>query len=274
MSAWSALVAEALDLPASAPAAPARAGRGRPVVSGLSVRPGEVTARVRGGGSDGGEGSPAGDVHEASLIRTAAPEPEWERVCAALASQPVFRARILAGELPVAAARVFALLGWDLVPAGWDAVVATCSCEEWRSRCAHLDAVAAALGAQADRDPFALTRWLGRDRRALVAQVRAYSPGSTQGLSAEEETFRHNPESREGEGPDPAPSSSPEDGARASGAAPRTAPDADPASAAVFWSAPATPVPAGPPGGAGERVRASAPGLVADALPRFDALGG
>ncbi|XKK39496.1 hypothetical protein HFP72_00430 [Nocardiopsis sp. ARC36] len=155
MSAWSELLSESLGVPAGAASA----------VERLSVRPGEVAGRVRAGGG-------RGSVHEVSLIRPVPPEPERERVCAALASQPVFRARILAEELPVAADRVFALLGWDLVPRSWDALVATCSCEAWESRCAHLDAVAAALGAEADRDPFALTRWLGLDRRALVARVR------------------------------------------------------------------------------------------------------
>jgi len=174
----------------------------------------------------------------------------------------VFRARILAEELPVAADRVFALLGWALVPRSWDALVATCSCERWESRCAHLDAVVAALGTEADRDPFALTRWLGRDRRALVARVRSLSPTATKGLSAIEETFFENgaEASYGGADRDTSPSSHP---------FPQPPPDAAGDSAAVFWSAPALPPPPVPPGGAGERVRASAPGLVADELPGF-----
>jgi hypothetical protein len=241
MSAWSELLSESLGAPAGAASA----------VERLSVRPGEVAARVRAGGG-------RGSVHEVSLIRPVPPEPERERVCAALASQPVFRARILAEELPVAADRVFALLGWDLVPRSWDALVATCSCEVWESRCAHLDAVAAALGAEADRDPFALTRWLGLDRRALVARVRTLSPAAAQGPAAPEEAVS-------GGGAE-----APQDVLGGTGQpSPPAPPDAAATSAAVFWSAPAIPAPPTPPGGTGERVRASAPGLVADELPGF-----
>jgi uncharacterized Zn finger protein len=188
-----------------------------------------------------------------SLIRTVPPEAEWERLCAALASQPVFRARILSGELPVAAARVFSLLGWDLVPRGWDALVATCSCDRWDARCAHLAAAVAELGTEADRDPFALTRWLGRERRALVAQVKALSTVAAKGFPGADATFGKN----DGEAAlDTASSPSP----------PGTA---APGSAADFWSAPPLPAPPRPPEGSGERVRAAAPGLVADDLPGF-----
>ena len=255
MSTWSELLAESLGVPAGAPGS----GPGA-AVERLSVRPGEVAARVRDAGGRGG-------AHEVSLIRPVPPEAEWERVCAALASQPVFRARILAEDLPVAVDRVFALLGWDLVPRGWDPLVATCSCERWESRCAHLDAVVAALGAEADRDPFALTRWLGCDRRALVARVRTLSPTAANGLPATGETFL-------GNGAEASVGVRGRDGSPAAGTYrrlfPLPSPDAADSSAAVFWSAPAVPSPPVPPGGAGERVRASAPGLVADEVPGFD----
>ncbi|MFD6951578.1 hypothetical protein A6A08_17320 [Nocardiopsis sp. TSRI0078] len=235
MSTWSSLFAEALGEP----------GRtsGAVRVERLAVRPGEVAGRVRGPG-----------VHEVSLIRTVVPEAEWERLCAALASQPVFRARVLAGELPVAAARVFSLLGWDLVPRGWDDLVATCSCDRWDSRCAHLAAAVAELGAEADRDPFALTRWLGRERRALMAQVRAFSTTAAKGPSGEEATFGENGDASAFEIGTESPS--PPDAAA-------------PSSAAAFWAAPSLPDPPSPPDGAGERVRAAAPGVMADDLPGF-----
>ncbi|NYH55004.1 putative Zn finger protein [Nocardiopsis arvandica] len=234
MSTWSSLVTGALGGPGRAP--------GAVRVERLTVRPGEVAGRVRGPG-----------VHEVSLIRTVVPEAEWERLCAALASQPVFRARVLAGELPVAAAEVFSLLGWDLVPRGWDDLVATCSCDRWDSRCAHLAAAVAELGAEADRDPFALTRWLGRERRALMAQVRALSATAAKGSSVEETTFGENGD----------------DAVFETDTAPPSPPGAAPSSAAAFWSSPPLPAPPSPPDGAGERVRAAAPGAVVDDLPGF-----
>lgn len=203
-------------------------------VERLSVRPGEVTARVGG--------------FEVSLIRAVPEDALWDRVCAALASQEVFRARVLAGELPVPAARVCAMFGVDLVPRGWEALVATCSCDRWEGVCAHLRAAAAALGAQADRDPFTLTRWAGADKGALRTRVMAAR--RIKGPSAPEETARDN-----------ASEAIIEDAADTA--------DRAPDSAAAFWSAPSLPGPVEIPPGSGDRVRAAAPGTLADELPPF-----
>lgn len=223
-------------------------GSGGGAVERIAVRHGEVLARVR--------------EHEVSLIRTVWPDQEWVRVCAALASQPLFRARVLCGELPEAAAEVFALLGLDLVPRGWGHLVATCSCDSWEGRCLHLSATAAALGAEADRDPFALTRWAGRERRALVELVRDL-PSGTKGPSAYEAAFgddHHTALSEEHPGA----------GNDVFSAPARTA---VPLSPVAFWSAPEPPPPPRLPDGAGDRVRASSPGHVADHLPGFDRSG-
>ncbi|CAL9360707.1 hypothetical protein SUDANB121_00668 [Nocardiopsis dassonvillei] len=203
-------------------------------VERLAVRPGEVTARVGG--------------FEVSLIRTVPEDARWERVCAALASQEVFRARVLAGELPPAAARVCAMFGVDLVPRGWEALVATCSCDRWDAVCAHLRTTAAALGAGADRDPFSLTRWAGLDKGALRTRVMA--AGRIKGPSVPEETARDN-----------ASEAIIEDAADPAGHAPD--------SAAVFWSAPSLPGAVDIPSGSGDRVRAAAPGALADEIPPF-----
>ncbi|WP_304454884.1 hypothetical protein [Nocardiopsis sp. YSL2] len=226
---WSALLEQALGA-STGPAVPAPVP---PAVERLAVRGGEVVARVRGG-------------FEVSLIRPVFPDHEWERACAALASQPVFRARLLAGELPPEAARVFSLLGLDLVPRGWGDLVAHCSCDEWRGRCAHLAAAVAALGREADRDPFTLAAWCGRARRELVARVGAA------GVREEAEPPA---------GPPEADAAEESDGGGSGGAVAGTA--------AGFWSAPPLPSPFSAPSGAGARVRAAAPGTLADEIPAF-----
>lgn len=215
MSTWARLVAEALPVPGRAPGP----------VEWWSVRPGEVGARVAG--------------HEVSLIRPVAEDQDWERVCAALASQPVFRGPSLDGRLPVESARVFAVVGLPLVPPGWGPLAASCTCAQWRSVCGHLGAVVAELGARADADPFVLVRWAGGDRAAFVARVSAAAAR------------------QDGESGGGVPEGPQEDGA-------------DPASAAVFWSAPV--LPALPQGlaEAGARVRAAAPGSLLDDLPVLD----
>lgn len=212
MSTWARLVAEALPVQERAPGP----------VERWSVRPGEVVARVAG--------------HEVSLIRPMAEEEDWDRACAALASQPVFRAPSLDGRLPVESERVFAVVGLPLVPPGWGSLAASCTCAQWRSLCGHLGALVEELGARAEADPFVLVRWAGSDRAAFVARVAAAAAGQS------------------GEGGPQGPRTN----------------EADPGSAAVFWSAPA--LPALPQGlvEAGSRVRAAAPGSFLDDLPVFD----
>lgn len=238
---WSALLGQALDMGAAGtgdgPAPPAAEPS---AVERLAVREGEVVARVRGG-------------FDVSLIRPVFTEDEWERACAALASQPVFRARLLAGELPPAVARVFSVLGLDLLPRGWAGLVATCSCDDWRGRCAHLAAAVAALGSEADRDPFTLTTWCGRARRELLARVAdiARAPETAEPISGPPEV-------------DPATGT---EGEMAGGTAGTSAFGAD--TVAGFWSAPPLPSPFSAPSGVGARVRAAAPGTLADEIPAF-----
>ena len=227
---WSRLVGEALPAP-----------EGGGAVERLRVRPGEALARVGG--------------HEVSLIRPVWSDREWTRVCSALASQPVFRARLGGGELPEDTVRVFALLGLDLVPVGWGALVATCSCEHWRGRCAHLGALARALGAEADLDPFVLTRWAGREKRAVVALVTEL----TKGPSSSDEEFDDNPHAT-------LSTRQVEDSFDVFAARSQTSEEVPPD---TFWD----PIPQPPlpdlPWGIGDRVRAAAPGDIADGLPRF-----
>lgn len=214
MSTWSQLVVEALPVPERAPGP----------VERWAVRPGEVGARVAG--------------HEASLARPVAGEEDWDRVCAALASQPVFCAPALDGRLPVELARVFEVVGLPLVPSGWGPLASSCTCARWDGVCAHLGALVAELAARADADPFVLVRWAGGDKAAFVARVSA--AGAQQS----------------GEEP-----GGPQDSAP------------DPASAAAFWAAPALPeLPEGL-GGTGPRVQAAAPGSLWDDLPIFDRRG-
>ena len=236
---WSALLEEALG----GGSGPAAAAGGPSAVERFAVREGEVAARVRGG-------------FEVSLIRTVLSDEEWERACAALASQPVFRARLPAGELPPAVARVFSVLGLDLVPRAWGDLVATCSCDDWRGRCAHLAAAVAALGREADRDPFVLTAWCGRTRRELLALV-----GAARGPEAVERPV----------GPPGAdPTGDAAGGGTGGGTGDTNGTDGDGARAAAgFWSAPPLPRPFSAPPGTGARVRAAAPGALADEVPAF-----
>lgn len=223
MNSWSELITRALPGPVTGACA-----------EPLTVRAGEILTRV------GGQG------HQVSVIRHVLSEQEWERICAALASQEVFRARVLAGELPPKTDRVFALLGLDLVPPGWGSLVSTCSCPEWRGRCLHVVSAVSRLAHEADRDPFVLVRWAGSERKAFIARVARHG---TSASSGEEGTF----------------------GEKTTGAQPVDfSVGVSPDSAAAFWWAPPPPDPPTLPANLGESIRAAAPGALADELPEVN----
>ncbi len=201
---WSCLLSAALEL----------SGDGPPscdAVLDLRVTPGEVLARV---------GASREGAHRVSLILPVLDAAQWDTVAAALGSQPLFRAHLLAGRLPVEVARVFEVLGLGLLPRGRAELVATCSCPEWREVCGHVSAVLGALARRVDADPFVLVAWRGLDRGALLAAVRAHS------RAGREEA---------GDGGDAVPPV-------------RVAARPLPADPAEFWCAPALPA---PPGGGG-----------------------
>ncbi|SJZ86934.1 Uncharacterized conserved protein, contains Zn finger domain [Marinactinospora thermotolerans DSM 45154] len=138
-------------------------------VTELRVRAGEVVAKV---------GGTAGRSHHVSLIRETLDDGTWDRICAALAGQPLFRARLLSGELPLEVERVFDLLGSALLPQGPLDLVTTCSCAGWEDPCGHVTACLGAFAARLDDDPFLLLAWLGRERRAFLGQVRQLGPAA------------------------------------------------------------------------------------------------
>ncbi|MBB6171575.1 putative Zn finger protein [Nocardiopsis mwathae] len=165
-----------------------RLGHGRhraaqDAVHDLRVSPGEVLAKVHDSG-----GSP----YRVSLILPTLDEEEWATVVAALAGQPLFRARLLAGGLPPEVERVFDVLGVPLFPRGVGDLALACSCPGWEGVCTHVAAVLQALAGMLDSDPFLLLAWLGRERGEFLSELRraaraAAEPGGGTAREREDE---------------------------------------------------------------------------------------
>ena len=160
---------------------------------------------------------------------------QWQRVIGALGEQAVFRARLLAGEMPAEIEEVFAGCGTPLFPRGWRDLEMSCSCPDWEVPCKHLAAVCYVLAERFDDDPFDVLAWRGKGREELLSALRGRGTGAA----------------------DAEPGRDGEAGGAGAGAAP--AEPADPPLAGVlgaFWSAglsPARlralpPAPAAPPG--------------------------
>ena len=106
---------------------------------------------------------------------------QWNRVEQALAAQALFRAKLLAGEMPHEIEEVFAGCGTPLFPHSAGDVrssadmTMSCSCPDWEVPCKHLAAVCYVLAEAFDDDPFRMLEWRGRGREDLLEALRRRS---------------------------------------------------------------------------------------------------
>jgi uncharacterized Zn finger protein len=154
----------------------ARAGQ----VLDFDLSQGKVTARVQGSRPRPYQ------VRIGVLPLTAA---QWRRVLERLAERALFRAKLLAGEMPHEIEEVFADCGTPLFPRLASDLDMRCSCPDWEVPCKHLAAVCYVLAEEFDRDPFAMLAWRGKGRdellralRELVGQRPATGPARRAGL--------------------------------------------------------------------------------------------
>ena len=145
----------------------ARAGQ----VLDFELSQGKVTARVQGSRVRPYQ------VRIGVLPLTTA---QWRRVQDRLASQALFRAKLLAGEMPREIEEVFAECGTPLFPRSPADLDMHCSCPDWEVPCKHLAAVCYVLAEDFDRDPFGMLAWRGKARDELLAALRRIQAGSGQ----------------------------------------------------------------------------------------------
>ena len=125
---------------------------------------GKVTARVQGSRPQ---------PYKVSIGVLPLTTAQWRAVERRLASQALFRAKLLAGEMPAEIEEVFADCGTPLFPRSAADLDMHCSCPDWGVPCKHLAAVCYVLAEAFDDDPFAMLAWRGRSREALLAALRA-----------------------------------------------------------------------------------------------------
>jgi uncharacterized Zn finger protein len=132
-------------------------------VIGFAVTAGYVTASVQGSRE-----KPYNVRIQVLPLTTA----QWQRVQDALAAQALFRARLLAGEMPAEIEAVFAACGTPLFPRSLRDLRMSCSCPDWEVPCKHLAAVCYVLAERFDDDPFEVLAWRGRSRAELLTALR------------------------------------------------------------------------------------------------------
>src|SRR5260370_36773692 len=149
----------------------ARAGQ----VLDFELSQGKVTARVQGSRVRPYQ------VRIGVLPLTTA---QWRRVQVKLASQALFRAKLLAGEMPNEIEEVFSDCGTPLFPRSAADLDMRCSCPDWEVPCKHLAAVCYVLAEEFDRDPFAVLAWRGKGRDELLAALRQIQAPASSGPAA------------------------------------------------------------------------------------------
>jgi uncharacterized Zn finger protein len=140
----------------------------------FSLTAGKVTARVQGS-----RPRPYRVTITVPPLTTA----QWDAVESRLAAQALFRARLLAGEMPAEIEQVFAEAGTPLFPASARDLTMDCNCPDWGVPCKHLAAVCYVLAEAFDDDPFAMLAWRGETRADLLAALRGRGAGRAAGLA-------------------------------------------------------------------------------------------
>lgn len=153
----------------------ARLGRGKNYarkgqVLGIEIEKGAVKAKVQGS-----RRTPYSIKMEVKVLT----KTEWDQVIETLSHQPIFMAKLLAGEMPDDIEYVFHDLALSLFPSLDIDIKTDCNCPDWSNPCKHIAAVFYLLGEEFDRDPFLIFRMRGITRDELLSQISKFSQGET-----------------------------------------------------------------------------------------------
>ncbi|MEW6209807.1 MAG: SWIM zinc finger family protein [Acidobacteriota bacterium] len=164
----------------------ARLSRGRSYARGgnvlkLDIAPGLVTSKVQG--SFATPYKIRIEIHPFS-------ESEWKKVEEAMASQALFMAKLLAGEMPREIEEAFTECRLALFPASKREMETDCSCPDWSNPCKHIAATYYILAEQFDEDPFLIFAWRGRSKQQIIENLRALRGATDEGADEASEDNR------------------------------------------------------------------------------------
>ncbi len=97
---------------------------------------------------------------------------DWERITEAMASQAIFAAKLLAGEMPKNIEEAFSAVHLSLFPTAGRELVTSCSCPDWANPCKHVAAVYYLLAERFDEDPFLIFKLRGRTKEQIIQALR------------------------------------------------------------------------------------------------------
>ena len=146
----------------------ARLGRGRSYarmgqVISIDVQKGAVAAKVQG---------TRAKPYSIKIELKPLSEKDWNKVTDAMASQAVFAARLLSGEMPRNIEEAFGEAKISLFPTSVKDLITDCSCPDWANPCKHIAAVYYLMAERFDEDPFLIFKLRGRTKEELIGILR------------------------------------------------------------------------------------------------------
>jgi len=146
-------------------------------VATFVMTPGKVVASVQGR---------APRPYETAIEVATLSAADWDRIVATMASEAIWAAKLLTGELPPSVEMVFAGIGRSLLPGPRD-IVASCSCADRLAHpdvpCKHLVAVAGLLAERMELDPLLAFTLRGVDGQRLLERLQEARAIATRGTS-------------------------------------------------------------------------------------------
>ena len=152
----------------------ARLGRGRSYarkgqVRSIDIQKGMVTAEVQG---------TRRRPYDITISIKTLTQVQWKKLAEVFASQAIFAARLLTGEMPEDIEDAFKQLNMSLFPSKQGDLQTECSCPDWSNPCKHIAAVYYLIGEEFDRDPFLIFKLRGITQEELLELMNTASGGS------------------------------------------------------------------------------------------------
>src|SRR5216684_6898891 len=132
-------------------------------VISIDVEPGIVKAKVQGS-----QPRP----YNVKIKLKPLSDQDWEKVTDAMASQAIFAAKLLAGEMPTNIEEAFSAVHLSLFPLAVTDLDTDCSCPDWANPCKHIAAVYYLLAERFDEDPFLIFKLRGRTKEQIIEVLR------------------------------------------------------------------------------------------------------
>jgi uncharacterized Zn finger protein len=132
-------------------------------VISIDVEPGMVKAKVQGS-----QPRP----YNVKIKLKPLSDQEWDKVTDAMASQALFAAKLLAGEMPLNIEEAFDAVNVALFPTAATDLDTDCSCPDYANPCKHIAAVYYLLAERFDEDPFLIFKLRGRSKEQIIETLR------------------------------------------------------------------------------------------------------